>query len=206
MIITFFCVDKLKQNLEYLELLPCYRPPMKLREGNVFIRICLSFCSWRTKRFHDSLKKKLWGHWYPCFGLLMMSPLGFKVRMGSLIHTRWRYMWNMFPEIHLCCDTCWPLGSQDGCQAGRDWNYVLSHGVWRARHSDWSPNSFIMVVNEKFKLSQNFLSKGRLEKNSLIDNHYKSVRMACSSYTVYHSTDWAISARLVHVATTFYLF
>ena len=29
----------------------------------------------------------LWGHWYPCFGLLVTSPLGSKVRVGSLIHT-----------------------------------------------------------------------------------------------------------------------
>ena len=37
------------------------------------------------------------------------------------------------------------------------------------------------------KLSQNFPSKGRLEKKFLLDNHYKTifgVRMACSSYTV----------------------
>ena len=48
-----------------------------------------------------------------------------------------------------------------------------------------------MIVYENFffKLSENFLSKGRLEKKFLIDNHYKtifgSIRMACSSYTVY---------------------
>ena len=29
----------------------------------------------------------LWGHWYPCFWLLVTSPLGFKARVGSLIHT-----------------------------------------------------------------------------------------------------------------------
>ena len=23
------------------------------------------------------------GHWYPCFGFLVMSPLGFKARVGS---------------------------------------------------------------------------------------------------------------------------
>ena len=26
----------------------------------------------------------LWGHWYPCFGLLVMSALGFKARVDSL--------------------------------------------------------------------------------------------------------------------------
>ena len=24
-----------------------------------------------------------WGHWYPCFGFLVTSPLGFKARVGS---------------------------------------------------------------------------------------------------------------------------
>ena len=31
----------------------------------------------------------MWGHWYPCLELLMMSPLSFKARMGSLIRI-WR--------------------------------------------------------------------------------------------------------------------
>ena len=50
-----------------------------------------------------------------------------------------------------------------------------------------------MVVYENFflKFSQNFLSKGRLENKFLIVNHYKtifwSVRIACSSYTVYYT-------------------
>ena len=32
------------------------------------------------------LKKKflaIWGHWYPCFGFLVTSPLGFKAKVGS---------------------------------------------------------------------------------------------------------------------------
>ena len=45
-----------------------------------------------------------------------MSTLGFKARVGSLIHTWWRCMCYMFPEIHLWCDTCWPIGSQHGSQ------------------------------------------------------------------------------------------
>ena len=31
-------------------------------------------------------KSFLWGNWYPCFGLLVMFPLGFKARVGSCIH------------------------------------------------------------------------------------------------------------------------
>ena len=34
-------------------------------------------------------KSFLWDHWYPCFGLLVISPLGFKARVDSLICT-WR--------------------------------------------------------------------------------------------------------------------
>ena len=28
-----------------------------------------------------------WGHWYPCFGFLVTSPLGFKARVGSALFT-----------------------------------------------------------------------------------------------------------------------
>ena len=59
----------------------------------------------------------LWVHWFPCFRLLVMSPLGFKARVGSLICTWQRHMWHMFPEIYLWYDTCWPLGGQHGSQA-----------------------------------------------------------------------------------------
>ena len=38
---------------------------------------------------HESF---LWGHWYPYFGLLVMSPLGFKARVGSLIRAVWRHV------------------------------------------------------------------------------------------------------------------
>ena len=43
----------------------------------------------------------LWVHWYPYSGLLVMSPLGFKARVGSLIHTWQRYMCYMFPLVPL---------------------------------------------------------------------------------------------------------
>ena len=59
-------------------------------------------------------KSFLWGHWYPCFGLLVTSPLDFKARVGNLICTKLRHTWYIFPEIHLWCDMCWPLGSQHG--------------------------------------------------------------------------------------------
>ena len=40
---------------------------------------------------------------------MVTSPPGFKVRMGSLIHTWWRHMCYMFPESHIWCNTCQPL-------------------------------------------------------------------------------------------------
>ena len=46
-----------------------------------------------------------WGHWYPCFGLLVTSHLGFKARVGSLIHAWQRHTWCILPEINLWCDT-----------------------------------------------------------------------------------------------------
>ena len=51
------------------------------------------------------------GHWYPCFGLLVMSALGFKVMVDlacilSCLHAT--------PQIHLWCNTCRPLDGQYG--------------------------------------------------------------------------------------------
>ena len=45
-------------------------------------------------------KSFLWGHWYPRFGLLM-SPLGFKARVGSPTRAWCKHTCYMFPEIHL---------------------------------------------------------------------------------------------------------
>ena len=41
-----------------------------------FVFFFLSF--WRTHVL-------FWGHWYPCFGFLVTSPLGFKARVGSAL-------------------------------------------------------------------------------------------------------------------------
>ena len=63
--------------------------------------------------FFGGQRSLLWGHWYPCFKLLVMS-LGFKV---SLFHAWWRCMCYTFTAIHLWCDTCQPLGSHHGSWA-----------------------------------------------------------------------------------------
>ena len=62
---------------------------------------------------HESF---LWGHWYPCFGLLVTSPLGFKARVDPLLAC-FLTCAQRIPEIHLWCDTCWPLGGQHGSRS-----------------------------------------------------------------------------------------
>ena len=37
------------------------------------------------KKFLADTHVLFWGHWYPCFGFLVMSPLGFKARVGSAL-------------------------------------------------------------------------------------------------------------------------
>ena len=37
------------------------------------------------KKIFGGHKSLLWGHWYPYFGLLVTSPLGFKARVGSAL-------------------------------------------------------------------------------------------------------------------------
>ena len=46
-----------------------------------------------------------------------MSALGFKARVGSLIHTWQSHTCNTFPEIYFWCNTCQPLSIQLRSQA-----------------------------------------------------------------------------------------
>ena len=57
----------------------------------------------------------LWGNWYPCFGLLVTSALGFKVKVDPVLASFVACV-QRNPQIHLWCNTCWPLGSQHGSQ------------------------------------------------------------------------------------------
>ena len=70
----------------------------------------------------------LWDHWYSCFGLLVISPPGFKAREDSLIHTWERHTCYTIPKIHLWCNTCWPLCSQYGSWA--NFLHVLASRHW----------------------------------------------------------------------------
>ena len=54
----------------------------------------------------------LWGHWHPCLGFLVTSPLGFKARVCSALFAQSGGIRYMFPEIHFWCYTCQPLDSQ----------------------------------------------------------------------------------------------
>ena len=56
----------------------------------ITVRICVFFSQYFSFLFF--LKKifwrthvLFWGHWYPCFGFLVTSPLGFKARVGSAL-------------------------------------------------------------------------------------------------------------------------
>ena len=55
----------------------------------------------------------LWGHWYPCFGLLVMSAL---VSKPGWILLACFLVCNV-SQIHLWCDTCWLLRGQHGSWA-----------------------------------------------------------------------------------------
>ena len=70
--------------------------------------------AWYMTQVLSFYQSFLWGHWYPCFGLLVTSPPGFKAKVGSVIHTWWRCMHCTISEIYLWCNTCWPLGGQHG--------------------------------------------------------------------------------------------
>ena len=50
-------------------------------------------------------KSFLWGYCYPCSGLLVKSPLGFKASVGSLVHIWQKHTCYTFLEIRLWCDT-----------------------------------------------------------------------------------------------------
>ena len=50
-----------------------------------------------------------WGHWYPCYGFLVTSPLGFKARVGSALFT---FFCGGEYNLHSPrSTTCQPLGS-----------------------------------------------------------------------------------------------
>ena len=55
----------------------------------------------------------IWGQWCPCFKLLVMSAIGFKARVDPSLTGFLSWMQRIL-QIHLWCDTCWPLDGQHG--------------------------------------------------------------------------------------------
>ena len=80
------------------------------------------------KKIFGGHKSFLWGHWYPCFGPVVMSTLGFKAR-GDPLLVCFLTCVQWIPQIHLWCDTCWPLYSQHGSQS-HSLHAVAEVGCW----------------------------------------------------------------------------
>ena len=69
------------------------------------------------------------GHWYPCFGFLVMSLLGFKVRVGSALFTFCRGKCNVHsPRSTSGATHANLLGA--GSAAGHFPTYISRGGTW----------------------------------------------------------------------------
>ena len=117
-------------------------------------------------------KSFLWGQWYPCFGLLVMTALGFKARVDPWLACFVACM-QWISQIHLWCNTCWPLDGQHGsqshslhaCNRGRmpqfDWD--TSRAVSRrAIHSATAFHSVIMFLHDT-----NSLATGQTQRDNI---------------------------------------
>ena len=68
------------------------------------VTICIGCSSSHINIFYkilEDISSLCWDHWYPCFGLVVMSSLGFKARMGSLTCTWWRSICYIFLQLKL---------------------------------------------------------------------------------------------------------
>ena len=127
------------------------------------------------KKTFGGHKSFLWGHWCPCYGLLVMSSLSFKGRVGSLSPAWQRCTCYFFPESHLWCDTCWLLCSQHGSWAvlfhipvSRHWwgsklgSIMLPLTVWDhagRSFNDWDmPTRLDALKDWSFKMKHQMLT------------------------------------------------
>ena len=80
----------------------------------IFRQICI--IGYSTIYFFSVLKK-LSGH-ISFYGTTNTPVLDFwwHILWHLLTHTSQRCIWSVYPEIHLCCNTCWPLDGQYGSQ------------------------------------------------------------------------------------------
>ena len=104
-------------------------------------------------KFLEDVSYFLWGHWYPCLGPLVTSPLGFITRVGSLIFTWWctflRFTSSSTPMLvyvasiaashfpHMC------VSAEVGC---RIWTGDFLLAVRHANHSATAPGSTIYMI------------------------------------------------------------
>ena len=65
------------------------------------------------KNFSCPFLSFLWGHWYPCFTLLVTSALGFKARVDPSLVC---FLAQRIPQIHLWCHTCQLYSGQHSSQ------------------------------------------------------------------------------------------
>ena len=76
----------------------------------------------------------LWCHWYPWLGLLEASALGPKARVDSLLGCFLAWVqWIL--QIHLQCNTSWPLNGQHGFCFDTWYLYTYQH--WRVNLNFW---------------------------------------------------------------------
>ena len=78
-------------------------PPEQTPPGS---RLQHTVYEWPVRILLECILVSLCGHW---FGLLVTSALGFKARIDPSLAC-FKACVQQNPQIHLRCDTCWPLG------------------------------------------------------------------------------------------------
>ena len=195
----YFCTTSNGNKLEIVKSPVSFEENLRLSECfRLKLRRLISLSSWvsnlsNTKSQYCKLFFKIFwrtgvrymGQWYPFFGLLVMSPLGFKATVGSLICTwQWCTCYTL-SEIHLWCDTCRPLGGQHTCEAlvGLETGsyHATSHSVTSGRRStNWA-------ITANFTLP-NLCVTGKL---------YRLLRVTVLKRVTVQSNDWRSQKRNV---------
>ena len=88
-------------------------------------------------QFLGGHKSVLWDYWYPCFELLVTSALDFKATVDpSLVCLVACVQW--LSQIHLWCDTCWPLDNQcfrfpEKCLEIKSAKFAFTLNIWEVQ-------------------------------------------------------------------------
>ena len=59
-------------------------PILSVIKGNNFRQSVNDLRFFFFLKFLADTHVHFWGHWYPCFGFLVTSPLGFKAKVGTI--------------------------------------------------------------------------------------------------------------------------